>query len=298
MTAKQQIGFIGLGKMGQPMASNLLKAGYELRVYNRTPEKAAELVKQGARVAKRPADAVDADGIVVTMVANDQALQEVTLGDGGIEEKLADNGIHISMSTVAPATSSRLAALHVQHGAGFVAAPVFGRPDAAAAKKLWICASGSASARDRARPVLQAMGQAIFDFGEEPGAANVVKLAGNFLIVAAMEAMAEAFALAEKNDIDRAAMANLLGQTLFACPIYQNYGNLIAAHRYEPAGFKLALGLKDINLVAETATESRVPMPFASILRDRLIAGLAKDRGELDWAAVALAATEDAGLSA
>jgi 3-hydroxyisobutyrate dehydrogenase-like beta-hydroxyacid dehydrogenase len=201
------------------------------------------------------------------------------------------------MSTISPATSRRLAARHDERGAFYVAAPVFGRPEAAAARKLWICCSGAKEGREKARPVLEALGQGVFDFGDDPAAAGVVKLAGNFLIASALEAMAEAWTLAEKNGIPRRSVADLFSTTLFACPIYKNYGDVIAGERYSPAGFRLALGLKDIGLALETAAESGVPMPLASLLRDRLLGSVARGRKDLDWAGLALAVSEEAGLS-
>ena len=224
----EQIGFIGLGNMGLPMATNLLNAGYSLRVYNRSPEKAKPLAEKGAEVVQHPFQVVESGGIVVTMLTNDQVLESIVLDDHGILKALGSDGVHISMSTVSPATAKKLAALHEQQRSSYIAAPVFGRPDAAAAKKLWIAISGQTAAKDRIRPILDQLGQGVFDFGETPGAAHVIKLSGNFLIVAAIEAMAEAFTLAEKNGIDRAQIANMMSQTLFACPIYQNYGRMIS----------------------------------------------------------------------
>ncbi len=292
----EKIGFIGLGNMGQPMARNLLKAGFELRVYNRNPRRAEPLVAEGAQQVFHPGEVVEPGGIVVTMVANDGALEQVTLGQDGFLARLGSNGIHLSMSTVAPATARKLADLHAKHGSMYVAAPVFGRPEAAAAQQLWICVSGAQAAKERVHPVLQALGQGIFDFGEEPGAANVVKLTGNFLIAAAMEAMAEALTLAEKNGLDRSRVIEMFGQTNFACPIYQNYGRAIAHKQYTPAGFYLSLGLKDVGLVLQTANEVQMPMPVASLLHDRFLTSVAKGRGDLDWSGLALDVSEDAGI--
>lgn len=295
------IAFLGLGQMGEPMARHLLQAGFAVRVYNRTAAKAAALRQAGAEVVANPAEAVEPGGIVVSMLANDAALEEVTLGHpgvGGIAEALGEGGLHISMSTVSPATASRLAAVHAEHGGCYVAAPVFGRPEAAAARKLWICVSGAAKAKERARPLFDAMGQGVHDFGDDPAAANVVKLAGNFLIASAIEALGEALALGEKNGIERIALAGFFSQTIFACPIYQNYGRSIAEQKYTPPGFRLALGMKDINLVLDAAAASQVPMPLASLLHDRLLASLANGRADLDWTALALGISADAGLGA
>jgi len=290
------IGFIGLGNMGRAMADNLLQSGYRLHVYNRTPEKAASLLVQGAKLMSHPSATVEPGGIVLTMLADDQAVESIVQGKEGILERLGPDGIHISMSTVSPATARRLAKLHDKYRTAYLAAPVFGRPEAAAARKLWICLSGPRAAKDRVRPILSALGQGIFDFGEEPGAANVVKLTGNFLLASAIEALAEAMTLAEKNGIDRTTLAAMLGRTLFACPAYQVYGDAIAQERYQPAGFTVSLGLKDINLVLQTAAASTMPMPLASLLHDRFLTAVAQGWADLDWTAMALGAAHDAGL--
>jgi 3-hydroxyisobutyrate dehydrogenase-like beta-hydroxyacid dehydrogenase len=292
----QPVGFIGLGAMGAPMARNLVTAGFDVRVFNRTAAKAQALAGAGARVVSRAAEAAESGGIVATMLTNDAALEEVVVGDQGIAASLGKGGVHISMSTISPETSRRLAAVHASHGGHYLAAPVFGRPEAAAARKLWICQSGPGGAKQVAKPVLEALGQAVYDFGEDPGAANVVKLCGNFLILSAIEAMAEAFALAEKNGVDRTALAALVGQTMFACPAYQTYGRIVAQRQYEPAGFGLALGLKDIKLVRDTAEAARVPMALSNLLHERLLGSLAKGRENLDWSAIELMVAEGAGL--
>ena len=292
----ERIGFIGLGNMGLPMARNLLKAGFELRVYNRHPARAESLVAQGVQQVFHPGEVVESGGIVVTMVANDDALEQVVLREDGLVERLGTNGIHLAMSTVSPATARKLADLHGRHGSMYVAAPVLGRPEMAAAQQLWICVSGARAAKERVHPILQALGRGISDFGEETGAANIVKLTNNYLVAAAMEAMAEALTLAEKNGLDRSQVIDLIGKTGFACPVYQGYGEAIAHERYTPAGFYLSLGLKDVDLVLQTANDVKMPMPFASFLHDRLIASVAKGRGDMDWSALALGVSEDAGI--
>lgn len=290
------LGLIGVGNMGLPLGLNLIESGYKLRVYNRTPEKAQPLIDKGAELVSHPTEVVEPGGIVFTILANDAALEAVTLGENGILSQLGAGGIHLSMSTIAPATAMKLAAAHEERGATYLAVPVFGRPEAVAARKMWICLSGNAEAKARVRPILEQLGQGIYDFGEEVGAANVVKLAGNFLIMSAIEAMGEAFTLAEKNGIDRNQVANLFAQTLFACPIYQNYGRMVAQQEYEPVGFRLALGLKDITLALQTARESQMPLPLASLLHDRLMAAVARGRGDSDWTSIALSISEEAGL--
>ena len=292
----EALGFIGLGKMGEPIAANLLKAGFSLKVYNRTPSKAAELAAHGAAVAAEARDVAHPGGIVVTMLADDLAVEGVCLERDSFVERLGKGGIHVSLSTISPATAKRLAEHHAKFGVAYVASPVFGRPNAAAAKLLWICTSGNPEVKKRVQGVLAAIGQGVFDFGEEVGAANVVKLCGNFLIANAIEAMAEAFTLARKNGLDPHDLADLFGKTLFACPVYQNYGKVLASQDVQTAGFGLALGLKDINLVLQTGAASATPVPLASLMRDRFLASIAKGRAEMDWTAVVLDVAEQAGL--
>ena len=291
-----EIGFIGLGSMGLPMASNLLAAGHKLRIYNRTASKAEPLVKGGGELMSNTAAVASPGGVVITMVADDAALEEMVVGVDTIAHRLAPGGIHISMSTIAPSTARKLAQYHAENGSIYIAAPVFGRPEAAAAKRLWICTSGPHHAKHKVAPILEAMGQKTFDFGEEIGAANALKVAGNFLIAAAIESMAEALAMLEKSGLDRVAAIEMMSSTLFACPVYQGYGKAIAEMRHMPAGFRLPLGLKDIELALKTGGEVRAPMPVAGVVRDRFLAGIARGRSEMDWSGLALGARDDAGL--
>lgn len=292
----QTVGFIGLGTMGLPMARNLLAAGFALRVYNRTRRKAEELAAQGATVVDSPAETADPDGTVVTMVANDQALRDVTLGEGGLAERLGRGGVHLSMSTVAPATSRSLAEEHRKAGAAYVAAPVFGRPEAAAARKLWMCVSGPGDAQSRVAPLLRALGQGSFDLGEDPGAGDVVKLAGNFLIFCVIEALGEALTFAQKNGVDRAVAAHMLTQSMFNTPLYHTYSKLLVERDHERAGFRLVLALKDLNLLQEAAYAGQTPMPFANVVRDRMLSAVARGRGQMDFSVLGRGAWEDAGL--
>jgi 3-hydroxyisobutyrate dehydrogenase-like beta-hydroxyacid dehydrogenase len=292
----ETLGFIGLGKMGEPIAANLLKAGYALKVYNRTASKAAPLAAQGATIAASARDVAVPGGIVVTMLADDYAVEQVSLGRDSFVENLGNGGVHVSLSTISADASRKLAEHHAKFGVAYVAAPVFGRPPAAAAKLLWICTSGNSEAKERVQPILAAIGQGQFDFGEDPGAANIVKLCGNFLIASAIESMSEAFTLARKNGIEPSKVADMLGKTIFACPLYQNYGKKLANLDVETSGFDLALGLKDVSLVLQTGAESSTPMPIASLMRDRFLTSIAKGRSRMDWTAVALDVAEDAGL--
>jgi len=293
----ENIAVVGLGGMGSGAARRLLDQGHRVTVWNRSAAKATPLVERGARAARSPGEAAAGAAVVITLLADDRALEEVVLGAEGVAAGLGAGGVHLSMSTIAPTTARRLAEAHRAAGAAYVAAPVFGRPDAAASGQLWIALSGPPAAKDRARPVLEALGQGVQDFGEDPAGAHVVKLAGNFMIAAATEAMAEAYTLGEKCGLDRTQLAEFFGATLFPSRIYQNYGRMIAEHRYEPAGFKLRLGLKDLRLVLGAADANEMPMPLASLLHDRLLALAAQGHGEIDWTAIGLAVAREAGAS-
>ncbi len=264
----EQIGFIGLGRLGLPIATNLLKADYALRVYNRTASKVESLVARGAQQAERPVDAVTRGGVVMTIVWDDAALESVVMSEGFLE-RLGPGGVHVGMSTIMPETSRKLAVLHAQYGSVYVAAPIFGRPEAAVAHQLWVPIAGPGPAKERVRPVLSAMGaQGIFDFGEEVGAATMVKLVGNFLITSAGYAMREALAVGEKNGVNPQAVVDMLTQTLLPSPIYKSYGKRIA----EGAAIfgQSLIPLKDVGLLETTARQVEAPTPIASLLEDLL----------------------------
>lgn len=288
------IGVIGLGGMGSGIAGRLLQAGYRVTVYNRTQSAADSLVEKGATRARTPAEAAKG-GVVITMVANDAALDAVAAGPDGLLAALGE-GTHLSMSTISVALARSLADRHAAQGGQLIAAPVFGRPDAAASGKLWILHSGAAEAKARVRPVLEAVSQGIYDIGEAPEAAVAGKIAGNFLIASATEAMGEAFALLTKSGADARVFHDMMGKSIFACPIYQNYGRFILDRAFTPPGFKLSLGAKDVGLALAASAEAQVPMPFASVLRDRFLAALANGRGDLDWTSIAQDAAAAAGL--
>ena len=289
-----KLGFIGLGRMGTAMARNLLKAGHEVTVYNRTPDKARALAAQGARVATRVADACRG-AAVISMLANDEAVHSVVFEAGGVLESAGRGALHISMSTISVGLSAQLATAHAAAGQRFVAAPVFGRPEAAAAAQLFIIAAGVRAAVDDCAPLFDAMGQKVFYLGTEPSAANLVKLSGNFLIACVIESLGEAVALIGKAGIDERTYLDLLTSTLFNVPLYKIYGSLIVDQKFEPAGFAAPLGLKDIRLALAAAEELRVPMPLASLLRDRFLALLARGGEALDWSAIARLSAADAG---
>jgi 3-hydroxyisobutyrate dehydrogenase-like beta-hydroxyacid dehydrogenase len=291
------IGFIGLGQMGLPIARNLLKAGHRLRVYNRTRSRAEPLEQEGAIVANTPAEA-SAGEAVLTMLANDQAAEDVVFGKDGILQGLRQGGVHISTSTITVALSERLLNAHREAGQGYIAAPVFGRPDAAAAAKLFVVAAGEKKLIDHCQPLFDAMGQRTFVLSENAPEANLVKLSGNFLIAAVIESLGETVALVRKYGIEPHRFLEIMTETLFAAPVYRTYGALIADEEYEPAGFKMELGLKDVRSVLAAAEAKSVPMAVGSVLRDRFLSGIARGGADLDWSALAKVIAEDAGLKA
>lgn len=294
-----KVGFIGLGNMGLAMATNLVKSGQQLQVFNRTRSAAAELERSGVPVAASAAALAADIEVLITMLANDQAVEAILFGQPdapGALAALKPGTIHISMSTISPDLSGRLAQAHAAGGQAYLAAPVFGRPDAAAKAQLRIVVAGAAAAIERCRVLFEAMGQQIFVVGEDPPQANIVKIAGNFLIASALEAMAEAFTLARKHDISAAQLLAIVNGSLFRSPLYENYGGIIAEERFEPAGFALRLGLKDVRLVLDAAEAATSPMPLASLLRDRFLAALASGYGDLDWSALSRVSADQAGL--
>jgi 3-hydroxyisobutyrate dehydrogenase-like beta-hydroxyacid dehydrogenase len=289
-----KVGFVGLGQMGHAIAANMLAGGHDLTVWNRSPEKADALVAKGAALAASPADAAEG-GIVFTMLADDAALEAVTFGEHGILTAPAPV-LHVSLSTISPDLSARLANAHREHGGRFVAAPVFGRPDAAAAAKLFVVAAGDAADIEECRPLFEAIGQRTFVVGDRPDAANVVKLCGNFMIMASVEALGEALTLAAKNGVARAAMLEVLTETLFGGLVHRNYGKMLVEETYRPAGFAAPLGLKDMRLVDAVAEKSRVPMPLLGVVRDHLLSTIAREGEDIDWAGIGKIIAADAGL--
>ncbi|WP_454792269.1 NAD(P)-dependent oxidoreductase [Mycolicibacterium lutetiense] len=289
-----KIGFIGLGNMGAAMAANLLKAGHEVTAYNRSPDKVAALAALGARPAAEVADACRGDA-VITMLADDAAVEAVTFGDNGILAELAAGAVHVSSSTISVALAQRLTDEHGGAGHGFVAAPVFGRPEAAAAAKLFVMAAGAPAAVTTVWPIFDAIGQRTFVLGEEPRAANLVKISGNFLIASVIESLGEAMALVGKAGVDKQQYLELLTSTLFDAPVYRTYGGLLAREEFSPAGFAAPLGLKDVKLALSAGEELHVPLPVASLLRDRFLTLLATGGGNLDWSAVGALSAWEAG---
>jgi 3-hydroxyisobutyrate dehydrogenase-like beta-hydroxyacid dehydrogenase len=293
-----RIGFIGLGHMGQPMARNLIRAGHEVTVYNRNRNAADLLAKEGARVADSPAKASHGQEIVITMLADDSAVESVVLGTHGVIEGLPAGSLHVSMSTISPDLSQRLSAAHSERGQQYMAATVFGRPEAAAAAKLFIVAAGAGGTLERTKPVFEVLGQRTFIVGERPEHSNWIKLFGNFLITCVMESLGEVFAAARKAEINPSTVFDVMSGSMFGAPAYNTYGPKIINEQFSPAGFKLPLGLKDNRLVLQAAEKVAAPMPFANIVRDRFLSAIANGYDELDWSAMTLIIAQSAGLPA
>ena len=290
------IGLIGLGRMGAGIAKSLLRAGHRLTVYNRTRDKAELLRGSGASVAAAVADACRGDA-VLTMLADDAALAAITFGKRGVQASLAEGGIHVSLSTISVALAERLAESHARTGQGFVSAPVFGRPQAAEAGKLAVVAAGPEELVQKCKPLLEALGPKLMIAGRQASLANAVKLAGNFLIGSVLESLAEAIAFARKSGVSAEALLDFLTSTLFDAPVYKTYGRLIVSGRHDEVGFAAPLGLKDVRLVLEAAAARSVPMPIASVVRDRLLTAIARGNAEKDWSVLGRIAAEDAGLN-
>jgi 3-hydroxyisobutyrate dehydrogenase-like beta-hydroxyacid dehydrogenase len=296
MDSSMNLGFLGLGQMGAAIAANLLRAGHHLTVWNRSPGKAQALLQAGAVEAASPGLAAAGKDMVFTMLADDAALDAVLNGGDGLLRHLPAGALHICLGTIAVATADRVAALHAEQRQRYLAAPVFGRPDLAAAGKLSIVAGGSAADVADATPLFQAIGQRIFHVGDKPSAANLVKLCGNFAILSAVETMAEAMTLAEKGGVPKAKLLEVLLGTLFDAPAYRVYGPILVEERFRPAALTATLGLKDMRLVAQAAETSRVPMPLLNVLRDHLLQTIATEGEDIDWSAIGRAIARNSGL--
>ncbi len=290
-----RISFLGLGNMGAAIAANLVKAGHEVVVWNRSAAKARPLTEAGALLARSPKEAAAGRDAVITMLADDDALNAVVDGDVGLMAGLG-TGLHISMSTIAVATAERLTQAHRARGQRFICAPVFGRPEAAAAGKLFVVAAGDPADVAAAGPLFSAVGQRTFSVGATPSSASLVKLCGNFMILSAIESLAEAMALAEKGGVPKAQLLEVLTDSLFNAPIFQNYGKLLVEGKFRPAGFAAPLGLKDMRLAGQSAEKLRVPMPLLSLLRDHLLQTLAVEGEDIDWSGIALVSAKNSGL--
>ena len=284
------IAFLGLGHMGQPMAQSLVAAGFDVRAWNRSGGSV-----DGATACRTIEDAVRPAAVVITMLSEDAAVRAVTFGDGKLAASLKAGGVHLGMSTISAALAGELATVHAEGSQRFVNAPVFGRPEAAAAKKLWIVPGGSAADVVELKPVFDALGQGSFPM---PGAREsaVAKLCGNFMIAATLESLGEALTLGEKAGIPPEQLLGMLTGTLFGAPVVQRYGAMIARQEFSPAGFAMALGLKDMRLVLEAGEGLQVPLPLADLLRTRFVQALAQGKGDLDWSGMSTVIRESAGL--
>lgn len=290
------VGFIGLGHMGQGMARNLMRAGHRLKVWNRSPGPAEALEREGAQRAGAAAEAFDADA-VFTMLSADDAVRQVVL-EGGALDRARQGAVHVVCAIISAGFSRTLEEVHAAAGVGYVAAPVLGRPDVAEAGQLNVLAAGAPAHLGKVAPLLEAIGKRVWPLGEEPHLAHVAKLACNFSLASAIETMAEAFALAEAHGLDPKALLEVFTGTLFAAPAYQTYGPMIVERRFEPANFKLTLGLKDVRLALDAGESVGVPLPFASVLRDNFVDAIGHGDGGKDWSAVAATALRRAGRGA
>jgi 3-hydroxyisobutyrate dehydrogenase-like beta-hydroxyacid dehydrogenase len=293
-----KIGFIGLGNMGAGIAANLKRAGHEMSVWNRSPQKARSLIDQGAVPANSPGAAASGREIVLTMLADDEALEQVLAGSEGLLEGLPRGALHVSLSTISVAAAERTTRLHAERGQQFLSAPVFGRPEAAAAAKLFVVAAGARAAFDAASAALGAISQRVFYIGETPSSANLVKLCGNFAIFSAIETMAEAMTLAQRGGVSKKQLLEIFTGTLFDTPVYRNYGAALVEDRFRPAGFAAPLGLKDMRLVSQAAEALRVPMPVLNVLRDHLLQTIDAEGEDIDWSGIALTIAKNGGVKA
>ena len=296
MLAAMKIAFIGLGRMGMGMARNLLRAGHTVAVCNRSHKKAEALAGEGARVAISPADACKDAQVVMTMVADDEALEEIVFGKNGFAPALDEDCIHLSHSTISTALARRLTAEHAERSQGYLSAPVFGRPEAAESKNLLVVAAGPSELVDQCRPLFDAIGRQAFVVGTEPWQANVAKVCGNFMIISVIEALGEAYATLRKAGVAPEAFLEIMN-TLLGSQVIANYGRIIAQEKFEPAGFALKLGLKDVRLVQAAAEECAAPMPLASLVHDHLLSALAQGQGEMDWSSMTQVIARNAGLN-
>jgi len=290
-----KIAFIGLGRMGIGMARNLLRAGHALAVYNRTREKAEPLAREGARAADSPADACRDVEVVMTMVADDHAVEEVVFGNQGIASAMKQDCIHLSHSTISTEFARRLTAEHAQRKQGYLSVPVFGRPDAAQSGKLLVVAGGPSEVIERCRPLFDAIGRQTFVVGAEPWQANVAKLCGNFMVSGVIEAFGEAYATLRKAGVAPQAFLEIM-DSLLGSAVIANYGRIIAQEQFEPAQFALHLGLKDLRLMLATANECGAPMPLASLVHDHFLSALAQGQRDLDWSSMTRLLARNAGL--
>jgi 3-hydroxyisobutyrate dehydrogenase-like beta-hydroxyacid dehydrogenase len=294
---KGRIGFIGLGHMGSAMAANLVGGGFAVLGHLRHPGRNADIKALGVEPTNELADLFDCE-IIITMVSDDAAAREIVLGDvsrEGLASGLNPGALHLSMSTISPTLSSTIAAEPVRHGQMYVAAPVFGNPDAAKARELYVIAAGEPEQIERVLPLFELLGQRTFVIGNDPASANLVKLAGNAMTATTLEALAEVLALLRKRGVAPEKFIDIMTSTMFGSRVHKIYGAKMVHENYTP-GFAFPLALKDVRLALSEADRASVPMPSVDVVHNRLVAGVARGCDGLDWSALALVAAEEAGL--
>ncbi|AQS88586.1 NAD(P)-dependent oxidoreductase [Neoasaia chiangmaiensis] len=292
-----KIGFVGLGAMGEAMAMCLLKAGHELAVYNRSPQKADRLVEEGAQRADSPSEAARGRDIVFSMLLDDDAVASSTFDENGIMDGLSKDAVHVGCSTISHALAIRLRDEHAARGQTYASATVLGRPPAAQAGELFVILAGAAAAREKVRPALDAFSQRIFEVGSDPAHANIVKLSLNFMIFSTIQQMAEVFSINEKAGIEPKAIFEILTNSFYTAPVHRNYGKIMVEKDYDKPGAPMSLGLKDAELFLAAGGDLRVPLPTASLIRDRFLTALAAGDDRRDFSALFEYARRDAGLT-
>lgn len=281
--SKLSVACIGLGRMGSGIAGNIQKRGFPLTVYNRSAGKTAPFVSAGAVAARTPREAAAAAEIVVTNLMDDASVLDTMSGGDGILAGMRPGAIHIGTTTISPNLSTRLAGMHEAHGSHYVAGPVAGRPDAAAAGKLITFLAGKLEPLERSRPVISAYADRIIPMGEDPAAANSMKLVGNFMVASIVELIGQVYVFAEKRGVDPAIITGMFKQFM---PATSEYVDRISTRNFENAGFTLDGGLKDVTLILAAAAEVNTPLPYASIIRDKCLAAQARGMNQLDWSAM------------
>jgi len=291
-----KVGFIGLGRMGQVMVRRMLEGGHDLGVYNRTPEKSKALVEMGAKAMSSIEQAANYGEGVFTMLADDAAVMDVVERPGGLLQSLPRGGIHICAGTHSVATIQKLKAAHGGAGQILMTTPMLGRPDVVASGQAGMVLGGPPASLDRCRPLFAAIARRTFEAGADPAAAAAIKIANNFVLGCAIEAMGEGFALVRKYDVVPDVFYDVMTDGLFACSAYKVYGKIIAEERYLPAGQRAILGLKDANLALAAAEAVGVPLPSGNVWRDRLVGAAAHGESEHDWAVMARDQARASGL--
>ncbi|AKS22978.1 MAG: Putative NAD-binding 6-phosphogluconate dehydrogenase [Leptospirillum sp. Group II 'C75'] len=289
--------WIGTGNMGLPMAKNLLRSGIRLGVHNRTPQRLAPLLKAGAHAIADLRGSLSGTPLVFTMLADDAAVKETVLKEGGLLDSLPQGGVHVSMGTLSPGFVLELSKTHTERGQILVSAPVFGRPDRAEAGTLTIVAAGPQKTLESLLPLLEHLGSPVFCVGEDPSLANHIKVLGNFTLAGLLETLAESLSLARRVGVSPGQLVEILDTALYRSPVFRNYGQLMAREDFQPAGFRMRLGLKDVRLVQKEADRVDVALPLADLLHAGFLAGIHRGMEDWDWSALGQVRAEDAGAA-